>query len=74
MPMPNLYDELRDKTQELMERKGWNQSDLADKLGIFQQSVSKWLKSEAHEGTLSPLVLDRLVQMLRKEKLIEKKL
>ena len=72
--MKNIYDELRESTAVLMDNKGWTQRDLADKIEVTQQSVSTWMCSHGHVGTLSPLVLDRLVQLLRKHKLIAPKL
>ena len=72
--MKSIYDELRQMTRDLMDLRGWNQSDLADKLGVLQQSVSTWLKSEGHVGTLSPVVLQRLVIELRKQKIMAPKL
>ena len=32
--------------QELMTRKGWSQADLARKLGMFESTISRWLRGQ----------------------------
>ncbi len=48
---------LADKIMTLRKKKGWSQEELADKLGISRQSVSKW------ESSASIPELDKIVQM-----------
>jgi len=38
---------LADKITENRKRNGWSQEDLADKLGVSRQSVSKWESAQA---------------------------
>ena len=33
---------LADKITELRKKNGWSQEELADKLGVSRQSISKW--------------------------------
>lgn len=48
---------LSEKISDLRKKQGWSQEDLADKLGVSRQSVSKW------EGGLAMPELDKVVQM-----------
>ena len=48
---------LADKIIEERKRNGWSQEDLAEKLGVSRQSVSKW------EGAQSVPDLNRILQM-----------
>lgn len=48
---------LADKIIELRKRNGWSQEDLADKMGVTRQSISKW------ESQLSTPDLDKLIEL-----------
>lgn len=48
---------LADKIIQLRKKSGWSQEDLAEKLGVSRQSVSKW------EGAQSTPELDRIIEM-----------
>lgn len=48
---------LADKIIQHRKKNGWSQEELADKLGVSRQSVSKW------EGALSVPDLDRIIQL-----------
>ena len=50
---------LADKIVSLRKKAGWSQEDLAEKLGVTRQSVSKW------EGAQSIPDMDKVVQMSR---------
>ena len=50
---------LADKIVSLRKKAGWRQEDLAEKLGVTRQSVSKW------EGAQSVPDLDKIVQLSR---------
>ena len=50
---------LADKIVSLRKKAGWSQEDLAEKLGVTRQSVSKW------EGTQSVPDMDKVVMMSR---------
>ena len=50
---------LADKIIELRKKEGWSQEELAEKLSVTRQSVSKW------EGAQSIPDLDKVVQMSR---------
>ena len=50
---------LADKIIELRKKAGWSQEELAEKLSVTRQSVSKW------EGAQSIPDLDKVVQMSR---------
>ncbi|MBE6930573.1 MAG: helix-turn-helix transcriptional regulator [Ruminococcaceae bacterium] len=50
---------LADKILNLRKKNGWSQEELAEKLGVSRQSVSKW------EGAQSLPDLDRIVQMAK---------
>ena len=50
---------LADKIIELRKKEGWSQEELAEKLAVTRQSVSKW------EGAQSIPDLDKVVQMSR---------
>ncbi len=50
---------LADKIISLRKKAGWSQEDLAEKLGVTRQSVSKW------EGAQSVPDMDKVVQMSR---------
>lgn len=50
---------LADKIVSLRKKAGWSQEDLAEKLGVPRQSVSKW------EGAQSVPDMDKVVQMSR---------
>lgn len=50
---------LADKIVSLRKRAGWSQEDLAEKLGVTRQSVSKW------EGAQSVPDMDKVVMMSR---------
>ena len=50
---------LADKIIDLRKKSGWSQEELAEKLGVSRQSVSKW------EGAQSVPDLDKLLQMSR---------
>ncbi|MBR4150069.1 MAG: helix-turn-helix transcriptional regulator, partial [Firmicutes bacterium] len=38
---------LADKITELRKKEGWSQEELADKLGVSRQSVSKWESAQS---------------------------
>ena len=48
---------LADKITELRKKNGWSQEELAEKLNVSRQSVSKW------EGAQSIPDLDKILQM-----------
>ena len=50
---------IADKIVSLRKRAGWSQEELAEKLGVTRQSVSKW------EGAQSVPDMDKVVQMSR---------
>lgn len=50
---------LADKIIALRKKSGWSQEELAEKLGVTRQAVSKW------EGALSTPDLDRILQLSR---------
>ena len=50
---------LADKITALRKKAGWSQEELAEKLGVTRQSVSKW------EGAQSVPDMDKVVQMSR---------
>lgn len=50
---------LADKIVSLRKKSGWSQEELAEKLGVSRQAVSKW------EGAQSVPDLDRILQMSR---------
>lgn len=50
---------LADKIMELRKKSGWSQEELADKLGVSRQAVSKW------EGASSIPDLERIIAMSR---------
>ena len=50
---------LADKITELRKKNGWSQEELADKLGVSRQAVSKW------EGAQSIPDLERVLAMSR---------
>lgn len=50
---------LADKIIALRKKNGWSQEELAEKLNVTRQSVSKW------EGAQSVPDLDRILQMSR---------
>ena len=48
---------LADKIVSLRKKAGWSQEDLAEKLGVTRQSVSKW------EGAQSVPDMDKVVMV-----------
>lgn len=50
---------LADKIIDLRKKAGWSQEELAEKLAVTRQSVSKW------EGAQSIPDMDKVVQMSR---------
>lgn len=50
---------LADKIISLRKKNGWSQEELAEKLNVTRQSVSKW------EGSLSTPDLDKILQLAR---------
>ena len=48
---------LADKIIQLRKKCGWSQEELAEKMGVSRQSVSKW------EGALSVPDLDKILLM-----------
>ena len=48
---------LADKIMQLRKQKGWSQEELAEKLGISRQSVSKW------ESGMSVPDLDKILKL-----------
>lgn len=39
---------LSEKIMELRKKKGWSQEEMAEKLDISRQSVSKWESGDSH--------------------------
>lgn len=50
---------LADKIINLRKKAGWSQEDLAEKLGVSRQSVSKW------EGAQSVPDMDKVLRLSR---------
>ena len=50
---------LADKIIELRKKNGWSQEELAEKLGVSRQAVSKW------EGAQSVPDIQRILEMSR---------
>ena len=52
--------EIASRLAKLRKEKGFSQEDLADKLGISRQAVSKWKRAEASPDTDNLILLARL--------------
>ena len=57
---------LADKIMENRKKNGWSQEELADKLGVSRQSVSKW------EGAQSIPDMKKIVQLWLNDRVLEK--
>ena len=51
---------LADKIMELRKRSGWSQEDLAGRLGVSRQAVSKWENGTSEPNTSNLMALARL--------------
>ncbi|MDO4620522.1 MAG: helix-turn-helix transcriptional regulator [Lachnospiraceae bacterium] len=54
---------LGDKITELRKREGWSQEQLAEKLGVSRQSVSKWESAQSVPDMNRVLLLSKLFQV-----------
>ncbi|MBP5342507.1 helix-turn-helix domain-containing protein [bacterium] len=55
--------EIANRLQKLRKENGYSQEELADKLGISRQAVSKWERAESSPDTDNLIVLARLYDM-----------
>lgn len=55
--------EIANRLVRLRKEKGYSQEDLADKLGISRQAISKWERAEASPDTENLILLARLYNM-----------
>ena len=55
--------EIANRLQKLRKENGYSQEELADKLGISRQAVSKWERAESSPDTDNLIVLARLYNM-----------
>lgn len=54
---------IADRLVELRREKGWSQEELAAKLGVSRQAVSKWERAESSPDTDNLIALARLYQI-----------
>ena len=66
--------ETANKLVELRKKHGLSQEELADKLGVSRQAVSKWERSEASPDTDNLIELAKLYDISLDELLLNKKL
>ena len=52
--------EIASRLQKLRKEKGYSQEELADKLGISRQAISKWERAEASPDTDNLIMLAKL--------------
>ena len=55
--------EIANRLQKLRKENGYSQEELADKLGISRQAVSKWERAESSPDTDNLIILARLYNM-----------
>ena len=55
--------EIAQRLQKLRKENGYSQEELADKLGISRQAVSKWERAESSPDTDNLIILARLYNM-----------
>ena len=55
--------EIADRLQKLRKQNGYSQEELADKLGISRQAISKWERAESSPDTDNLIILARLYNM-----------
>ena len=56
----SLNEELGQRIQQLRKAKGFSQEELADRVGVSRQAVSKWERAESSPDTDNLLALARL--------------
>ena len=51
---------MADKIMELRKKNGWSQEELAEKLGVSRQAVSKWESAQSAPDTQRILEMSRI--------------
>ena len=54
---------IADRIQSLRKSKGMSQEELADKVGVSRQAVSKWESEQAGSSRLSPMITRRWLML-----------
>ena len=62
---------LGDKIAELRRQRGWSQENLAERLGVTRQSVSKWESGACDPSTTNLIALANLYGLTAEELLQE---
>ena len=62
---------LADKIMEERKRNGWSQEELAEKLGVSRQAVSKWENGTSDPSTSNLIALAKLFDLSAEELLHE---
>ena len=62
---------LGDKIAELRRQRGWSQENLAERLGVTRQSVSKWESGASDPSTTNLIALAKLYGLTAEELLQE---
>ena len=62
---------LADKIIDLRKKNGWSQEELAEKLGVSRQAVSKWETGAADPSTSNLLALSKIFGIPAEELLRE---